>query len=526
MKCIFRLPDEVSFDEGAVVDPASIALHVARRGNIKAGDTVVVTGAGAIGLLAGDAAFICGAARVIVVGRGYRLEKAAAMGFETVDTNAGDPVAAVRELTGGLGADVVLECAGVPGHPRPGPWRCCAAAAAAPWSASRPRTSRCACQPLVLDELELVGSRASAGEMRRVMPFVANGRMRVGELITHQLPAVGVREGARRLQRPLQRRHQDHRQPLTGRPRKDRQRCRSTTGRPPAPTRSPRSPRGASGPGPSWVAPTCWSGCGTTPSRPDLLVDLKGVDRPARAGRRHRRRRRSSARRTRWASWSPTPSSRSGTRRWSRRRSPVGSVAIRNRASLVANSCNASPAADTAPPLLVHGARVTIASLDGERTASLRRVLPRAPADAVRSRRDGDPIELPRPAPGSGSAFRRLTRRRGVDLATVSVAAGVDRDGGLVLGMGAVGPRPLRTEVPGPVDLADEAALGTALDRLVSAATPISDVRRQPRVPARHAPRPHHARGPRRGGPIRNPQGDGVMTTTTTSATDELQTVT
>ena len=187
VKCIFRLPDEVSFDEGAVVDPASIALHVARRGNIKAGDTVVVTGAGAIGMLAGDAAFICGAARVIVVGRGYRLEKAAGMGFETVDTNAGDPVAAVRELTGGLGADVVLECAGVPDT--------------LTWAmAMLRRGGRCAMvgiptedvalrmQALVLDELELVGSRASAGEMRRVMPFVANGRMRVGELITHSFP--------------------------------------------------------------------------------------------------------------------------------------------------------------------------------------------------------------------------------------------------------------------------------------------------------------------------------------------------
>jgi carbon-monoxide dehydrogenase medium subunit len=155
----------------------------------------------------------------------------------------------------------------------------------------------------------------------------------------------------------------------------------------------------------------------------------------------------------------------------------VGSVAIRNRASLVANSCNASPAADTAPPLLVHGARVTIASVDGDRSASLdefflgpRRTLC-GPGELVTR------IELPRPAPGSGSAFRRLTRRRGVDLATVSVAAGVGPDGGLVLGMGAVGPRPLRTEAPGPVDLADEAALGEALDRLVSAATPISDVR-------------------------------------------------
>jgi L-iditol 2-dehydrogenase len=187
VKCIFRLPDSISFDEGAVIDPASIALHVARRGNIKPGDTVAVTGAGAVGLLAADGALICGAARVVVVGRGHRLEKAAKLGFETVDTNAGDPVSAVRDLTGGLGADVVLECAGVPDT--------------LTWAMAMLRKGgRCAmvgipvqdvplkCQPLVLDELELVGSRASAGEMRRVIPFVANGRMRVGDLITHHFP--------------------------------------------------------------------------------------------------------------------------------------------------------------------------------------------------------------------------------------------------------------------------------------------------------------------------------------------------
>ena len=155
----------------------------------------------------------------------------------------------------------------------------------------------------------------------------------------------------------------------------------------------------------------------------------------------------------------------------------VGSVAIRNRASLVANSCNASPAADTAPPLLVHGARVTIASLDGDRTASLdefflgpRRTLC-GPGELVTR------IDLPRPAPGSGSAFRRLTRRRGVDLATVSVAAVVGPDSELVLGMGAVGPRPLRAQSPDRVDVADDVALDRALDQLLAVATPISDVR-------------------------------------------------
>ena len=50
----------------------------------------------------------------LVVGRGHRLAKAAAMGFETVNTAAGDPVGAVRGMTGRLGADVAIECAGVP----------------------------------------------------------------------------------------------------------------------------------------------------------------------------------------------------------------------------------------------------------------------------------------------------------------------------------------------------------------------------------------------------------------------------
>jgi L-iditol 2-dehydrogenase len=107
------------------------------------------------------------------------------MGFETVDVAAGDPVAAVRELTGGLGADVVLEAAGVPvtvqwalGMLRRG-GRC--AAVGIPTQGVE-----IAMQKLVLDELELVGCRASAGEMRRVMPLVEQGRMRVREVMTHE----------------------------------------------------------------------------------------------------------------------------------------------------------------------------------------------------------------------------------------------------------------------------------------------------------------------------------------------------
>ncbi len=188
VKTIFALPDGLSFDEGAVIDPASIALHVANRGNVSPGDTVAITGAGAIGLLGGDAARIRGAARVILIERNeLRLAKALEMGFEAVDSSADDPVATVREMTDGLGADVVLECAGVPvtvqwalGMLRRG-GRC--AAVGIPT-----KGVEIAMQQLVLDELELVGSRASAGEMRRVMPLVEQGRMRVRDVMTHRFP--------------------------------------------------------------------------------------------------------------------------------------------------------------------------------------------------------------------------------------------------------------------------------------------------------------------------------------------------
>jgi L-iditol 2-dehydrogenase len=185
VKAIFHLPDGLSYAEGAVIDPASIALHVANRGGVRPGDRVAITGAGAIGLLAGDAALVRGASRVIVVENNkVRLAKAAAFGFETVDSGGPDPVAEVRAATDGQGVEVVLECAGVPatvqlalGMLRKG-GRC--AAVGIPTKGVEIPMQR-----LVLDELELVGCRATAGEMRHVMPLVEQGRMRVRNITTH-----------------------------------------------------------------------------------------------------------------------------------------------------------------------------------------------------------------------------------------------------------------------------------------------------------------------------------------------------
>jgi L-iditol 2-dehydrogenase len=185
VKSVFAVPDSISDEEAAMLDPTAIALHTVIRGGHRPGDTVVVVGPGVMGLLVAECALAVGAGRVIVVGRGQRLAKAAELGHEVVDFTAGDPVAAVRELTDGAGADVVLECSGAADAvgecvemTRKGGR---VAAIGIPMD-----DARIPMQRLVLDEIDLVGVRAAAGEMPRAIALVAAGRIRLKELITHR----------------------------------------------------------------------------------------------------------------------------------------------------------------------------------------------------------------------------------------------------------------------------------------------------------------------------------------------------
>ncbi|MBF6230889.1 alcohol dehydrogenase catalytic domain-containing protein [Nocardia farcinica] len=108
---LVRLPDAIG-DEAAVVhtDNAPTAWYGARRARIAPGDTVVVIGLGPVGLMAVQAAFVMGAARVLGVDLvADRRARAAALGAEPVEGD--DPKQAVREMLGG-GADVALEAVG------------------------------------------------------------------------------------------------------------------------------------------------------------------------------------------------------------------------------------------------------------------------------------------------------------------------------------------------------------------------------------------------------------------------------
>jgi aerobic carbon-monoxide dehydrogenase medium subunit len=125
----------------------------------------------------------------------------------------------------------------------------------------------------------------------------------------------------------------------------------------------------------------------------------------------------------------------------------VGSVQTRNRATLVGNLCNASPAADTAPALLSYGAQVKMASINGERRVPLEEFFVGPGKTVLQDNELLAELVLPAPAPHTGAAFFRRTRTA-MDIAVVcgaamlTVADGTCQD--VRIALGAVGPTPMR----------------------------------------------------------------------------------
>ena len=164
----------------------------------------------------------------------------------------------------------------------------------------------------------------------------------------------------------------------------------------------------------------------------------------------------------------------------------LGSVQTRNMATLGGNVCNAAPSADTAPPLLVLGARADIVGPDGRRQVPLEQFFT-GPGQTVLGRGEilvG--LHIPAPAPRTGACYERHTPRAEMDIAVVGVAALVtlepERD--LIrearIALGAVAPTPVRAP-EAEASLAgqppSEEVFQRAAELAVDAASPISDVR-------------------------------------------------
>jgi len=164
--------------------------------------------------------------------------------------------------------------------------------------------------------------------------------------------------------------------------------------------------------------------------------------------------------------------------------SRIGSPQIRNRGTITGNICNASPAADAAPPLLVHGAEVEIQSLDDTRIIPIADLFTGPKMNCLETGELLTEIQIPVPPAGAASSFMRIGRRKAFTLSVVSSAAYIQIDGETCtdakVAFGSVAITPIR--VPEAENLLtgsklDEETIKSASKAVYEAVKPITDVR-------------------------------------------------
>ena len=186
---VSKIPDELSFVHAALLEPASIGTHAANRAPISNKDTVVVIGAGTIGLFILQAARLRGAAKVIAVDiNEFRLDLAKKLGADKlINPLKSNLSEAVLQETGGKGANVTLEAVGY------------AKTFADAVSITRmgghvvavgnlEKKAEFDLQQLIAKEHTFTGSYASSGEFRGCIELVASGKIKVEPLISDVLP--------------------------------------------------------------------------------------------------------------------------------------------------------------------------------------------------------------------------------------------------------------------------------------------------------------------------------------------------
>jgi L-iditol 2-dehydrogenase len=198
-RILYRLPGDLAFEKAAMVEAVSVAVHAVKRTPLGANASVVVVGAGMIGLLVIQVLKAAGCARVIAVDvDGDRLKLALRLGAtEALQAGAPGVASEVRRLCEGRGADAVFEVVGL------------ASTLAAAVEFARKGGSvtlvgnaepqvELPLQAVVTRQITLIGSCASAGEYPESLRLIASGKVNVTEFISASAP---LEEGARWFER-------------------------------------------------------------------------------------------------------------------------------------------------------------------------------------------------------------------------------------------------------------------------------------------------------------------------------------
>lgn len=188
-RILYRLPDTLSFEEAALIEAVSVAVHAVDRTPIRLGDTAVVVGSGMIGLLVIQALRRAGCGQVIAVDiDDHKLAKARELGAsDGLNSKQVDVAAEVAARTAGRGADVAVEVVGAT-DPLATAIAAVRKGGAVTLVGNLAPKVELPLQAVVTRELTLSGTCGSAGEYPACIDLIARGDIRVRPLISAQAP--------------------------------------------------------------------------------------------------------------------------------------------------------------------------------------------------------------------------------------------------------------------------------------------------------------------------------------------------
>jgi L-iditol 2-dehydrogenase len=200
INALYKMPDNITWEDAVLITTAGTGLYgLDVTGGFIAGESIVVIGPGPVGLMTVQVCKALGAGRVILVGtRASRLELGKRLGADAViNSREQDPVAAVREMVGPYGADMVIESSGALEAPQQAVEMVRRAGRLLFLAFYRQKVTF-DLSSAIQNDVTLFTSRGEGGaNVKRALSLAAQGKIRGRDLVTHHFPLEQINEGFR-----------------------------------------------------------------------------------------------------------------------------------------------------------------------------------------------------------------------------------------------------------------------------------------------------------------------------------------
>jgi 2-desacetyl-2-hydroxyethyl bacteriochlorophyllide A dehydrogenase len=201
---VFKLPDHLSYEEGALVEPLAVALHAVKKSNLRLGQTCAVFGAGAIGLLVAMLARRTTASPVFVADiNSFRLLKALELGAtEVINSLEANPVDRIMEITRQMGVDRSFEAVGLEATLLQALKSLKKGGSATLLGIFEKPEAFLPVNLFVQREIILAGSQGYCWDFQDSLTLLENGSVDLKQLITHRLKLADLQQGFETLLNP------------------------------------------------------------------------------------------------------------------------------------------------------------------------------------------------------------------------------------------------------------------------------------------------------------------------------------